>query len=74
MYLNVQPHLQSGLFYVKITHFVDQKCLGCCLSPCLEVKGKEAFVWNLSALSEDEVRNGLHKYITALFNTDGGYT
>jgi len=46
MYVNVQPHLQSGLFYVKIAHFVDPKCLGRCLSPCLEVKGKETYVWN----------------------------
>jgi hypothetical protein len=46
IYLNVQSHLQSGLFYVKITHFVDQKNLGCCLSAGLEVKGKKAFVRN----------------------------
>jgi hypothetical protein len=38
IYLNVQPHLQNGIFYVKITHFVDQNVLDAVCLPVLRYK------------------------------------
>jgi transposase len=53
---------------------MDQNVLDAVCLPVLRYKEmKLSYGTRWSVLSEDEVRMGLYKYITALFNTDGVY-
>jgi hypothetical protein len=68
---------KMGFFSVDIGHYLDQKCLGCCMCSCLELKGKETFLRNslkdILHFSKDKSKVEVCKYFTALFDTDSGY-
>ena len=60
---------------MKITHFVDQKCLGCCLCPGLEVKGMELVeVHCLKTKSEWSFINTLQLYLIRTVDIHSKYS